>query len=232
MEPNYDYNNVNEFNAINTLDNNVVTKTFFWMFLGLLGTALVAWYTYSSGLWINIAMNSSFAMIAIIELAVVLLFSFCFKKCSPTVVAGLYFLYSMLNGVAFSTIFAVYEMASIMYAFAATSVLFAALALYGYKTNADLTKLGNICMIGLIVGLVFSLINIFVGNTILDIIITWVMLIIFCGITMYDMNKLKAIAMSGAMEADKLHIYFAMQLYLDFINLFIRLLSIMGKRRN
>ena len=232
MEPNYDYNNVNDFNSVNTLDNNVVTKTFFWMFLGLLGTAIVAWYTFSSGLYYNIASNSSFAMLAIFEVVVVLVFSLCFRKLSPTIVAGLYFLYSMINGVVFSTIFVVYNMDSIIYAFAATAALFAGLAFYGYKTKEDLTKLGNICIIALIVGLVFSVVNLFVGSSLLDIIITWVMLAIFCGLTAYDLNKLKTAATTGAMEADKLHIYFAMQLYLDFINIFIRLLRLMGSRRN
>lgn len=236
MESNYDFNNnidsVNDGNAINVVTSDVITKSFFWMFLGLLGSALVAWYTYASELWLKLFLNNTFIWLAIGELVVVIAFSLLFRKLSPSVVAALYFIYSMLNGVTLSTIFVVYDMASITYAFGATAVLFGALALYGAKTNADLTKLGNICLVGLLVGLVFTLVNVFVGNEMLDIILTWAMLIIFCGITAYDINKLKKAQGLQTEGAEKLHIYFAMELYLDFINIFLRLLRLIANSRN
>lgn len=230
MESNIE--NFDNGNAISELDGNVISKTFFWMFLGLLGTALVAWYTYTSDLWVKIIVGDYFKVLAILELAVVILFSAFFKKCPPIVVAGLYFIYSMINGVTFSTIFVAYEMTSIIYAFVTTAALFGVLGLIGAKTKADLTKFGTICSTTLLVGVVFSIINIFLGNTILDIILTWVLLIVFCGLTIYDINKLKKAHEMGEYESNKLHIYFAMELYLDFINIFIRLLSIMGSRNN
>ncbi len=236
MESNYDFNNnINEFdgsNPITSVNSNLLTKSFFWMFLGLAGSALVAWYTFSSGLWLKLVLNNSFWGLAIAELVVVVVFSLLFRRLSPTLVAGLYFIYSMINGVTLSTIFVAYDMSSIVYAFAATTALFGGLALLGAKTKADLSKLGNICLVGLIVGIIFSVINIFVGNSTLDLVITWAMLILFCGITAYDVNKLKNSQGLEVAQADKLHIYFAMELYLDFINIFLRLLSLISKARN
>lgn len=230
MESNIE--NFDNGNAVSELDGNVISKTFFWMFLGLLGTALVAWYTYASDLWIKlIVSDNAFIILALVELAIVIIFSAFFKKCPPVIVASLYFIYSMVNGVTFSTIFVAYDMTSIIYAFVATAALFGVLGLVGAKTKADLTKFGTICCIGLLVGLVFSIINIFLGNTMLDIILTWVLLVIFCGLTIYDLNKLKKAYEMGKYESNKIHIYFAMELYLDFINIFIHLLSIMSSRK-
>ena len=147
--------NFDNGNVISELDGNIITKTFFWMFLGLLGTALVAWYTYASDLWIKlIVKDNAFMILALVEIGVVILFSAFFRKCSPTIVAGLYFLYSMINGVTFSTIFVVYDMTSIIYAFIATAGLFGTLAFVGAKTKADLTKFGTICQVGLLIGVV------------------------------------------------------------------------------
>ena len=91
---------------------NLISKTFFWMFLGLLGTAIVAWYTYSSGLFISIILGNYWGLLLIAEVVVVLLFSFLFKKLPPVVVGILFFLYSMLNGVTLSTTFILFELNS------------------------------------------------------------------------------------------------------------------------
>lgn len=211
---------------------NLLTKTFFWMFLGLLGTALMAWYTYSSGLFLKIFLTDSFSWLLIGELVVVILFSFLFKKLPPTVVAILYFVYSLLNGVTCSTIFIVFELNSVIILFVITALLFGALALIGYKTNADLSSWRNLLYGILVAGLIVSLINLFMNNTIIDIILDWVILFVFFGITVYDMNKIKALAEDESLDHSKLHIYGAMELYLDFINMFLRILSIFGKRKN
>lgn len=215
------------------IDNNkLLTKTFFWMFLGLLGTALVAAYTYYSGLYIKIVVSNSFALLLIAELVVVLLFTFLFKKLPPTMVAILYFVYSFVNGVTFSTIFVIYELQSIVLLFIVSALLFGALAFYGYKTEKDLSNWGGILLGTLIAGLLISIINLFLGNSILDIFLDWVILFVFFGITAYDMNKIKALVQEENLDKSKLHIYAAMELYLDFINIFLRILSIFGKRRD
>ena len=121
---------------------------------------------------------------------------------------------------------------SIILLFVATAVIFALLGLYGYITKNDLTNWGPILTTFLIVGLIVSIINLFLGNTMLDLILDWVILIVFFGTTMYDINKIKMLSTDESLNQDKIHIYCAMQLYLDFINIFIRMLSIFGKRRD
>lgn len=209
-----------------------IPKTFFWMFLGLLGTAIVAWYTYSSGLFINLLTGDSFAILLIVEVVVVLLFSFLFRKLSPTVVGILYFIYAAINGVTLSTIFVIFELQSIVLLFIASSILFGGLALYGYKTSKDLSNWSTLLFGTLIVGLIVSIINLFIGNSMLDIILDWVILLVFFGITAYDMNKIKQLSLLPDLDKSKLHIYGAMELYLDFINIFLRILSLFAKRRD
>ena len=213
-------------------ETNFISKTFFWMFLGLLGSAIVAWYTYSSGLFLNILTGSSFSLLLIAEIVVVLLFSFLFKKLSPTIVGILYFIYAAINGVTLSTIFVVFELQSIVLLFVASAILFGGLSLYGYKTSKDLSNWRTILFGTLIIGLIVSIINLFIGNSMLDIILDWVILLVFFGITAYDMNKIKQLSLLPNLDKSKLHIYGAMELYLDFINIFLRILSIFGKRRD
>lgn len=211
----------------------LIPKTFFWMFLGLLGTAIIAWYTYSTGLFIQIALQGYFSILLIAEVVVVLLFSFLFKKLPAVVVGILYFVYAAINGVTLSTIFYVFQLKSIIYLFIASALLFGGFALVGYKTNADLSKWHNILFGVLIVGVILSIINIFMGNSMLDLVLDWVILLVFFGITIYDMNKIKNLSEDPDILADdKLYIYGAMELYLDFINIFLRILSIFGKRNN
>lgn len=220
------------------MDNEIITenkllgKTFFWMFLGILGSAIVAWYTYSSGLFLQLATEGTFGIVLIVELVVVLLFSFLFRKLPPVVVGILYFVYSMVNGVTLSTIFYAYELDSIIYLFGLSALIFAALAFIGYKTEADLTSWRPYITVFLIAGIVMSLINLFIKNSMFDLIIDWFVLALFCGVTIYDLNKVKMLESEVEAGDEKLHIYCAMQLYLDFVNIFIRILSIFGKRRD
>ena len=210
----------------------LIPKTFFWMFLGLLGTAIIAWYTYSSGLFLRLIVEGYWSMLLIIEVIVVLLFSFLFRKLSQTIVGILYFVYAAINGVTLSTIFYLFELNSIVYLFVAAAVLFGILALIGYKTNADLSRWHTILFTVLIIGLILSIVNLFVGNSMLDIAIDWLILLTFFGITVYDMNKIKNLQYEDGIDQEKLYIYGAMELYLDFINIFLRILSLFGKRRD
>ena len=209
----------------------IIPMTFFWMFLGLLGTAIIAIYSYNTGLCINIIRDGYFSIVMIIELAVVIIFSLLFRKLPATVVGILYFVYAMINGLSLSTIFYAFELDSIVIIFVGAAVLFALLGLYGYKTKADVSRWQPILMWTLIIGLVVSIINIFIGSTFLDIIVDWGILITMFGVTVYDMNKLRLLSETNEVDQNKVHIYCAMQLYLDFINIFIRLLSLFGKRR-
>ena len=213
--------------------NNSISKTFNRMGIGLLITAIVAYLTFSSGWYIKLLIGSSYTLLAIAEIAVVLIFSLMFRKLSPTMVTFLFYIYAVLNGVTLSVIFAIYTMENIFSAFVMSSLLFIGLSIYGERTEKDLTKLGTIFSVGLIVGLIFSVINLFLNSSMLMIAIDWAMLFLFCGITAYDMNKIKYMQQYVECDEEKIYVYCAMQLYLDFINIFIRLLSIMsrGKRR-
>lgn len=220
-------------NAIHTVDTNaVLTNTFFRMFLGLLASAGTAFYVYQSGLYISMIMGGYFTGLAIAEIVAVLIFSLLFKKLSPAAVTVLFFAYAFLNGFTLSVIFAVFEISSIVYAFVGTATLFGVLSLIGYKTEKDISSWGTILCVALVIGLVLTVINIFVGNTMLDIVLDWAILFIFLGLTIYDMNKIKLMQEGGFCDDEKLYVYGAMELYLDFINIFLRILSLFGKRRN
>ena len=214
-------------------DNRIFGKTFFWMFLGLLGSGIVAAYTYYSGLFVDIIMGGYWNALLILELVVVLLFSFLFKKLSPTAVGILFFIYSMINGVTLCTVFAIFELNSVVSLFVASSLIFAVLGYIGYNTNKDLSSWGTYLSVFLIVGIVLSLINLFfLKSSGFDLILDWLILALFFGITVYDINKMKVLQASHLFDDNKIHIYCAMQLYLDFINIFLRIISIFGKRRD
>ena len=215
------------------IENKLFGKTFFWMFLGLLGSALIAWYTYSSGLFYTILLEDSFTGLLLIELVAVLLFGLLFRKLPPIVVGILYFVYAALNGVTLSVIFAVFELNSIITLFIASALIFGVLSLIGYKTNKDLSSWRTYLNVFLIIGLVLSLINLFFfDSSLLDLILDWFILAVFFGVTVYDINKIKALQLEPDIDQEKIYIYCSMQLYLDFINIFLRILSIFGKRRN
>lgn len=220
-------------NAIHTMDTNqVLTNTFFRMFLGLLASALTALYVYKSGLYISVLTSGSYIALGLVEIAVVLIFSLLFKKLSPTAVTILFFTYAFINGFTLSVIFVAYEMTYIVYALAGTAVLFGLLSLIGYKTDKDISNWGTILTVALLVGIILTIVNIFVGSSMLDIALDWAILFIFFGLTIYDMNKIKLMQQAGFCEDEKLYVYGAMELYLDFINIFLRILSLFGKRRN
>ena len=212
-------------------NNKVLSKTFLWMFMGLLLTGIVAWVTYSSKLYASFLISGTFQILLIVELVVVIVFSLLFKKLPPTVAAILYFVYAFINGVTLSVIFVIYAMDSIILCFVVAALAFAGMAVFGFKTSADMHKFAPMLYGFLIAGIVMSIINLFMGNEFLEIVISWVILAVFFGITAYDVQRIKNMEYFGNVEENKLHIYGAMQIYLDFINIFLRILRLFGKRR-
>lgn len=139
----------------------------------------------------------------------------------------------MINGVTLSVVFVVYEISSIVSVFIISALVFGILGFIGYKTNRDLNSWGTYIIVFLIAGIVLSLLNLIVfRSSVLDIAIDWLILILFCGATIYDINKIKVLQESADINQDKIHIYCAMQLYLDFINIFLRILSLFGKSKD
>lgn len=226
------YNDDNPIQTQSTSLNSVLTNTFFRMFLGLLASSLTALFVYNSGMYVNLIMSNAYIGLLIAEVVVVLVFSFAFKKLSPTVVTILFYAYAFLNGFTLSVIFAIYEIGSITYAFLGTAALFGVLAFVGYKTEKDISKFGTMFVIALLVGLIITIINLFLRSSVLEIALDWAMLAIFLGLTVYDVNKIKNMAEAGFCDDEKLYVYGAMELYLDFVNIFLRILSIFGKRRS
>ena len=212
--------------------NDFIFRTFVWMFAGLLVTAACSWLTYASNLFWYFLYQNTFTTLLIAEVVVVLLFSFLFRKLPPLAVGILFFAYAVLNGITLSVIFAVYQMSSIIVLFLAGAALFGGFAIYGYRCKSDLTRWGPMLMITLLVAVVVSLINMFLlRSSAMEIVIDCAVLFLFFGVTAYDMNMIKQFSMA-ALESDrKLYIYGAMQLYLDFINIFLRLLALFGKRK-
>lgn len=223
----------NEVNSVSDMEvRGALSKTFLWMFLGVLATAITAVYTYSAGIAETMAVDGTFAIICIAQIAIALIMGFLLRKLSATMITILFFAYSMLTGVTLSTIFYVFEISSITIALFGSAALFGGLAILGYNSNRDVTSLGSMLTIGLVIGLILSLINLFLGNPLLDIALDWAILAIFLGFTYYDMNNIKMFLSSGMVDTEKVSVYGAFQLYLDFINIFLRILSIFGERRN
>ena len=216
-----------------TIQNKLFGKTFFFMFLGLLASGIIAYYTYASGFYLNILFNGYWGILLIVELVAVLLFSLLFRKLPAVVVSILYFVYAIINGVTLASIFAIYQMSSIIYLFAISAIAFAVLGFIGYKTKKDLSSWGIYITVFLIAGIILSLVNLFIiKSSMLDLVIDWLVLALFCGVTIYDINKIKLLQSVPEINQEKIYIYCAMQLYLDFINIFLRILSIFGKRRD
>lgn len=221
-----------ESNPIQSTDiNSIFTNTFFRMFLGLLASGITALYTYFSGLYITLFTSNIWFGLCITEILVVFIFSFAFKKLSPAIVTILFFAYSFLNGFTLSIIFAAYEMETICYAFIATSALFGVLAFLGYKTDKDISSLGTISTVLLIIGIILTLFNLIIKSSFINIFLDWFVLFVFFGLTIYDMNKIKLMQQEGFCDDEKIYVYGAMQLYLDFINMFLRILSIIARRK-
>ena len=212
--------------------NNFIFRTFVWMIAGLLVTAACAWFTYASNLFWYFLYENTFTVLLIAELVVVVLFSFLFRKLPPLAVGILYFAYAVLNGVTLSVIFAVYQMSSIVLLFLAGAALFGGFALYGFRCKSDLSKWGPLLMITLIIAIVMSLVNLFLlKSSFMEVFIDCAVLFLFFCITVYDMNRIKQFSSAAMENSQKLYIYGAMQLYLDFINIFLRLLALFGKKK-
>ena len=212
-------------------------KTFLWMFLGLLTTFGVAVGGYVSGLTIYafLSIPAFHIIVLVAELAVVLVLSARIHRLSVPMATVLFFAYAALTGVVFSTYFWLFDLSSLVLVFAVTTLYFGALSLFGYFTKTDLTRLRPILMGGLIFLVLFGLLSLFLPSfSGLERICCLAGIAIFLGLTAYDTQQIKANYYAfghDAQLAQKASIYSALQLYLDFINLFLYLLRFMGKSK-
>lgn len=213
----------------------VMRKVYGRMFLALVVTALTSLYVASSPAILSVVLGNRavFFGLMIAELAVVFVVSGMLNKLSTTAATLLFYLYAVLNGVVFSSIFVVYDLGSIAYTFFITAGVFGAMSVYGMVTKNDMTKFGSYCIMGLFGLIIASVVNIFVANSTLDWIISLFGVALFIGLTAWDTQKIKNAAyVTDPSQTGKLATIGALSLYLDFINLFLYLLRIFGGRSN
>ena len=211
--------------------NRIFSNVFKWMFIGLLVSFGTSLYVASNEtMLMNIYSTGTYWIITIFELILVIALSALVNKLSYMSGIVLYLLYCFTSGLTLSSICYVYDLTSVFYTFMATAIMFGLMALYGHKTNKDLTKLGTILLFALIPILLVSIINIFIGNEVIEIIVSVIIILIFCGVTAYDIQKIKKLYELGYDEK-KLGIIGALDLYLYFINIFLQLIKYIGKER-
>jgi len=223
-----------------SLSKTFMTSVFSWMFLALGITAITTYLFASSPSLISILYTDTGLSILgwVIMLApfgLVMLISFKFQQMSLAKLSLMFLIYSVLMGMSLSFILLVYTQSSVLSTFIVTSGTFGLMALVGYTTNTDLTKFGSILFMALIGIILASVVNFFMHSGTLEYIISIAGVLIFTGLTAYDVQKLKRIGMSTGEYAgqakDKLAIMGALTLYLDFINLFLFLLRFLGVRK-
>jgi FtsH-binding integral membrane protein len=244
MENNLRSTNLDELDLSTVVTGNkLLRNSFTWMSVAMLLTTLAALLFAFVPEFTQILLvpgedgvkPSIFAYVVMFApLIFVLVMSFALNKLSYPALLSLFIAYAIINGISFSFIFYVYSIGSIVKVFLSTSALFAVMAIAGYTTKTDLSKLGTLLKIGLVGIVIAMLINFFMHSAQVDYIISILGVIIFTGLTAYDVQKIKALGYQaeGSTLSSKLGIMGALTLYLDFINLFLFLLRLFGGKRD
>ena len=210
-----------------------MAKTFGWMFIGLLVTFITGYViSMNPNMLLNVMSTTGLILIVIIEFALVIFLSARITKMKPITAKISFLLYSFVSGLTFSSIFVVYEITSIMFVFLITAILFAVMAAIGAFTKVDLTKMGTYLFMALLGVILCTIVNIFLNSPSFDLIISIVVILIFIGFTAYDVQKLKNLSEMNLIAEDNLAIYGALELYLDYINLFLHLLRFFGNNND
>lgn len=214
------------------MENKIISKSFLWMFVGLLLTFGVGYYiSTNQTMFENLFQGKNWFILAIIEIVVVLFLSFRIRKMAPMTAKILFLVYSLITGATFSAIFVVYQVESIIYVFLLSSIVFLIFGLIGYFTKIDLSKLGTILFMALLAVILASIVNMFIGSESFNFGLNIICLLIFFGYTAYDVQKIKSNGYWIDNE-ENAAIFGALQLYIDFINIFIRLIQLFGNRRD
>ncbi|NLK62074.1 MAG: Bax inhibitor-1/YccA family protein [Fusobacteria bacterium] len=220
---NYTNSNVSQF----------VNAVYGWMFLALLLTAGISYATATNEALLAFAINNML-FIGILQIALVLIIGFAFNKLSSMNATILFFVYAGLNGLLLSPIFIAYTSGSIFTTFIVCAAMFGVTSLIGLVTKKNLDGVGRFAIMALVGIIIASIINFFVKSSSMDMILTYAGVLVFVALTAYDNQKIKRIGATvdpSSPFANKYAIYGALALYLDFINLFLHLLRIMGRRK-
>ena len=223
--------------AMSTAFPALMRKVFVWMTLALAITGLTAYGVATSPTILSLIFSSkvTFFGLIIAEFALVFAISGAINRLSLSTATLLFILYSVVNGATLSTIFFAFSVATIGKVFFITAGTFGAMALVGYTTKTDLTSMGKLLFMALLGIIIASVVNMFVGSSGLDLILSYVGVLVFVGLTAYDTQKIKQMCQSApdaGESAQKLALIGALSLYLDFINLFLYLLRIFGNNRD
>ena len=215
----------------------LMRKVYTWMTLALVITGITAWVVAHSPAILQMIMTNKILFLGLLfgELILVWSVSAAINRLSLTTATLLFVLYSVLNGVTMSFIFLAYTYESVTNVFLITAGTFAAMAFFGYFTKTDLSSIGRILFMALIGLIIATIVNIFVKSSGFGMILNYLGVLIFVGLTAWDPQKIKqmlSMAEDTGETAQKVALMGALSLYLDFINLFIHLLRIMGNNRN
>lgn len=223
--------------AMSTAFPALMRKVFVWMTLALAITGLTAYGVATSPAILSLIFSSkvTFFGLIIAEFALVFAISGAINRLSLSTATLLFILYSVINGATLSTIFFAFSVATIGKVFFITAGTFGAMALVGYTTKTDLTSMGKLLFMALLGIIIASVVNMFVASSGLDLILSYVGVLVFVGLTAYDTQKIKQMcqaAPDAGESTQKLALIGALSLYLDFINLFLYLLRIFGNNRD
>ena len=222
-----------ENNETSLNNNSFYASVFRWLALGLaitFGAGYLLYYQFPEML-IKL-MGGAYFVILIAELILVIAFRVSISKMNFTTSLICYALYSLLTGFTVAVLFAMFEGGSIISIFLVTAVVFALFGFIGSKLKMPLNKFGTFLIIGLIALVILELINVFLLNNTLEIVLCVIGIVIFIGFIMFDFNRIQAYVDQGTGFDNTLALHFAFELYLDFINTFIKLLQLFGKRRD
>lgn len=213
----------------------LMTKVYFYMMIALIITTLSALFMIANPNLMGAVFGNRilFYGILIVEVGLVIFLSSQIDKINFFGAALGFAVYSALTGVTMSVIFIIYKPQTIALAFAVTAGTFAVMSIYGYFTKQDLTAIGNLFLMLLVGVIIGTIVNIFLKNSMFDMIITYITLIVFIGLTAYDTQKIKNAAESSIWYGDtkgKVALMGSLTLYLDFINLFLTIVKLLGKR--
>lgn len=214
--------------------NSIMRQVYLWMLCGTLLTAMVSYITVSTGKGVLASSPVVFFIAVFAELGLVMGLSAGLNRMSAATATLLFFVYAALNGFTLSIVLLSFTTASVVTAFVATSALFGAMSIIGYTTKVDLTKMGTYLMMG-IIGLVIAMVvNMFINSGPLDLLISMIGVVVFTALTAYDTQKIRQLAANTALDGEssgKLGVMGALRLYLDFINMFLFILRLTGRRR-
>lgn len=219
--------------------NEFIRSVYNWMAIGLSLTGFVAYYVSNNEFLSKLIFGNQLVFFGLIISELVLVFYLAARigKIQPVTATSMFILYAALNGATLAAIFLIYTRSSITSTFFICAATFVVCSIYGMSTKRDLTSIGGFMIMGLIGIIIASVVNLFIRSAGMSLIISYIGVVVFVGLTAYDTQKLKSMALSQPADLDvgvfrKGAVMGALTLYLDFINLFLMLLRILGSNRN